>query len=73
MISTQDSYLTSWQYLARNLPQQPLPSEPGDRGQGGRGQAHHDVREGHVAHQQVHTVTKIWAPDLRWLEVNNDF
>ena len=56
-------YLTSWQYLARNLPQEPLPCEASHGGEGGSGEAHHGVREGHVAHKQVGAGTEIWGPD----------
>ena len=57
-------YLTSCQYLARNLPQEPLPCEAGDGGEGGGGPAHQDVREGHVAHQEVRASSQIWGSEF---------
>ena len=54
-------YLTSWQDLAGQLPQEPLSSEAGDGSERSSSEAHDHVREGHVAHKQVDAILQTWG------------
>ena len=44
------------------MAQPPPPSEAGDGGEGRRGEAHHRVRDRHVAHKQVHPRVQARGP-----------
>ena len=44
------------------MAQPPPPSEAGDGGEGRRGEAHHHVGQGHVAHKQVDTGVEAGGP-----------
>ena len=44
------------------MSQPPPPSEAGDGGEGRRGEAHHRVRDRHVAHKQVHPRVQARGP-----------